>query len=62
MKGYGLCPDNPVVCGRGPAGEKNYLRRLRCPLGKPVSFTRTKGLVSRELAYRGKLLREQDSS
>ena len=38
--GYGLSPQNPVLCGGGPPGERDYLERLRCPSGKPVSYRR----------------------
>ncbi len=48
-KNYGLAADTPVrVPGgfsSGPENEKKYLMRLRCPNGKPVTFSR-KGSVN----------------
>ena len=38
--GYGVDPMNPVKCGGGPAGERDYLNRLRCPGGDSVEFVR----------------------
>ena len=38
--GYGLAPESPILCGGGAAGEEAYLRRLRCPSGSSIQFTR----------------------
>ena len=38
--GYGSDMGNPVLCGGGPAGGKEYLDRLRCPSGAAVSSSR----------------------
>lgn len=32
--------ENPVLCGGGPSGEREYLDRLRCPSGTPVRYER----------------------
>lgn len=37
---YGLSLDNPILCGGGPAGEQDYLDRLRCPSGALVRYAR----------------------
>src|SRR5262249_49609955 len=37
---YGLDKDNPVLCGGGPSGEREYLSRLRCPSGAPIRYER----------------------
>ena len=47
-KDYGLGVLTPVLCGggkaSGPANEKKYLARLRCPNGKPVRFERKRSV------------------
>jgi len=40
VNGYGLCLENPVLCGGGPEGERRYLKKLRCPDGHSVRFNR----------------------
>ena len=43
--GYGLSLENPVRCGGGPAGERKYLSKLRCPNGQKVEFSRTGSMI-----------------
>ena len=43
---YGLQVDKPVRCGDGPAGERAYLDRLRCPGGKNVKYRRRGSMLS----------------
>ena len=38
--GYGYSADNPVYCGGGINGERNYLSKLRGPQGQWVKLTR----------------------
>jgi len=42
--GYGLSLENPVRCGGGPAGERKYLSKLRCPNGQKVADIATSAL------------------
>ena len=51
MDDYGLSPSNPVLCGKGPAGEEQYLGRLRCPTGRTVSFKRIGSRRVNDLRY-----------
>lgn len=37
---YGTDKENPVLCGGGPSGEREYLDRLRCPSGAPIRYER----------------------
>jgi hypothetical protein len=48
--GYGLGPDNPVVCG-GEEGLFDYLNRLRCPSGAAVNFTPERTVTTRSTGY-----------
>ena len=48
---YGLHPDCPVLCGGGVEGEGDFLRRLRCPAGKPVRVRRLRSLPRTRLDY-----------
>ena len=46
-KAYGLSPSDPILCGGGPAGERAYLDRVRCPNGKRVDYeSRRRGSCS----------------
>ena len=38
--GYGMDKDNPVLCGGGLSGEREYLDRLRCPSGTLIRYER----------------------
>jgi hypothetical protein len=38
-KAYGLSTSDPILCGGGPAGERAYLERVRCPSGSRVDYT-----------------------
>lgn len=40
-RGYGLSAVNPVQCGGGPQGEREYLEKLRCPNKQEVKYKRS---------------------
>lgn len=46
FEGYGGGLGDPVCCGGGPEGEHAYLKRLRCPNGYEVRFSRKASLDS----------------
>jgi hypothetical protein len=45
---YGLSLDNPVLCGGGPLGERDYLERLRCPSGASVRSSKVARLKTQQ--------------
>ena len=49
--GYGLSAVDPILCGGGPAGERAYLERIRCPGGLGVHYERFGSVTTMQMEF-----------
>jgi hypothetical protein len=49
--GYGLSKADPILCGGGPSGEREYLERIRCPAGLRVHYERLGSESTTEMEF-----------
>jgi hypothetical protein len=48
---HGTSQEDPILCGGGPAGERAYLERIRCPSGSFVRYERLCSLSTTRTAF-----------
>jgi len=48
---HGTSQEDPILCGGGPAGERAYLERIRCPSGSFVRYERLGSFSTTRTAF-----------
>ena len=46
-----MSKEDPILCGGGPSGEREYLERIRCPSGAQVRCDRLGSVTTTETAF-----------